>query len=96
MSASFSDPYVLVIKDDTTMIVLKVESTGDIEEVELEGSLATNNYISGCLYEDSNDVFRLEADETEDYEAGNILMFLLTVGGGLKACFFPDMGLLLY
>lgn len=35
------------------------------------------------MYEDSNDALRLDYPEDEDDEVGNVLLFLLSVTGGL-------------
>ena len=39
---------------------------------------------SGSLYEDSNDVFRLDFGDDSGDEASNVLGFLLSVTGGLQ------------
>lgn len=64
-------------------MVLRADESGDLDEVEQGHSLKTKGIKSGSLYEDSNDVFRLESDEEIEEVWGNILMFLLTVEGGL-------------
>lgn len=86
ISASFTDPCVLLILDDGKIIVLRADESGDLDEVEQGDRLKTKGIKSGCLYEDSNDVFRLESDEDLEEVWGNILMFLLTEEGGLLVC----------
>ena len=66
------------------MMVLKADETGDLEEVERGETVSELKWLSGSLYEDSNDVLRLESGDEEDDEAGNVLMFLLAAGGGLQ------------
>lgn len=85
LRASFADPYVLLIRDDTSVLLLRAEESGDLDEIELGPSLQKKEVRSGTLYEDTNDNFRLEFEDSDD-EAGNVLMFLLTKGGGLQVC----------
>ncbi len=65
-------------------MILKADEKGDLEEIERGESSLRSKWLSGSLYEDSNDVLRLESGEDDDDEAGNVLMFLLTIGGGLQ------------
>lgn len=100
ISAHFSDPYVLLIRDDQGLMVLRVEENGDLDEVEQGAGVLENKFISGSLYEDSNDVLRLEessgSDDSDD-DVGNVLLFLLSNGGGLAvsfvACWASSAGL---
>ena len=65
-------------------MTLKADETGDLEELERGDAVSKPKWLSGSLYEDSNDVLRLESGEEDDDEAGNVLMFLLAAGGGLQ------------
>lgn len=84
LSASFSDPFVLLIRDDESILVLRADESGDLDEVEQGDNLKQKGFRAGSLYEDANDVFRLESDAEIEDDAGNVLMFLLTVTGGLQ------------
>ena len=84
ISASFADPYVLLIRDDESVMVLRADENGDLEEIEQGEGIRRKGFTSGSLYEDSNDVFRLEAGEDMEDDVGNVLMFLLTIGSGLQ------------
>lgn len=86
--ASFLDPYVLLIKNDLSIVLLTADETGDLDEIEQGDSLKEGKWSSGYLYEDSNDIFRLEFGEDSEDEAGNVLMFLLSAVGGLHVCYF--------
>lgn len=94
VSASFADPYLLLIRDDEKITLLRVDESGDLDEVEQDPSLQEKNFRSGSLYDDIKGFFRLESElETED-DAGTVLMFLLTVEGGLQVTTRPsDIGL---
>lgn len=87
-SAAFADPYVLLLRDDLSIMILKADESGDLDEIEQEEASRERKWLSGSLYEDSNDVLRLESDDDDEDEAGNVLMFLLNIQGGLEVGFF--------
>ena len=84
ISSSFSDPYVLLIRDDSSVMILRADESGDLDEVEQGEAVLDRKWLSGSLYEDSNDALRLETGDDSEDEAGNVLMFLLSVEGGLQ------------
>ena len=84
ISASFADPYVLLIRDDFSAVVLTADENGDLDEVSQSESYKAGKWLSGSLYEDSNDILRLEYPEESEDEVGNVLMFLLNAKGGLQ------------
>jgi len=56
-----------------------------LEEIEQSEVLSKYKWVSGSLFDDSSDVFRLETDEEDEVEdGGSMLMFLLTTEGGLQ------------
>ena len=81
--ASFADPYMLLLRDDSSVTVLGADESGDLDEVERGETLLENKWLSGSLYDDANDVFRLESEDEDEDEVGNVLLFLLSVAGGL-------------
>lgn len=89
--ADFSDPYVLLIRDDSSVMVLRADESGDLDEVEQGEAVREDKWVSGSLYEDSNDVLRLETGDDSEDEAGNVLMFLLSHGGGLQIFRLPNL-----
>ena len=84
VSASFADPYVLLIRDDLNAVLLTEDESGDLDEVPGGEAFRKGKWLSGSLFEDSNDVLRLEYPEDSDDEAGNVLLFLLSAIGGLQ------------
>ena len=84
VSANFVDPYILLLKDDASVTILKADETGDLEDIDRGEVFVGTKWLSGALYEDSNDVLRLESGEDDDEESGNVLIFLLTAAGGLQ------------
>ena len=89
ISASFADPYVLLIKDNSSAIVVTADENGDLDEVSQSDAFKAGKWLSGSLYEDSNDILRLEYPEESEDEAGNVLMFLLNAKGGLNVRCIP-------
>ncbi|KAL8753571.1 MAG: hypothetical protein Q9184_005382 [Pyrenodesmia sp. 2 TL-2023] len=94
--ASFADPYVLLVREDESIMLLRADEGGELEEVEQGAGLKRKGFRHGCLYEDSSDVFRLESEVEDEDDAGNVLMFLLTVGGGLQIFGLPNLGQFIY
>ncbi|KAF1959333.1 protein CFT1 [Byssothecium circinans] len=68
ISASFSDPYMLVLRDDSSVKFFKANDVGEIEDVEASG-LSSTKWLSASLFKSSS------LEET--------FAFLLTPEGGL-------------
>ncbi|KAI9842274.1 MAG: mRNA cleavage and polyadenylation factor subunit [Sclerophora amabilis] len=91
VSASFADPYVLIMRDDNTIMILECDDSGDFEEVESSQALKSRKWLSGSLYADSEEVFAQKGSQTNVHGAKkSILMFLLTVDGGLEIYTLPN------
>lgn len=83
-AASFVDPFILLTMDNCTVSIASLDESGDLELLEQGERLLGCQWLSGSLYEDTNDVFRLQYDDDdEEEEVGNVLMFLLSTTGGL-------------
>ncbi|KAI9785827.1 MAG: mRNA cleavage and polyadenylation factor subunit [Peltula sp. TS41687] len=81
---SFTDPYLLLIKDDQTVSVIECHEDGDLEEVDMGETVTGQKWIAGCLYEDHRRLFRClpKTDRIADKER-NVLMFLISSQGSL-------------
>ena len=75
--ASFCDPYMLIIRDDSSVKVLQVEGSGEVNFMEKDGTLRDRKWLSGCLY----------SGEFCDRET---VVFLLGDDGGLHLFTLPD------
>ena len=75
---------MLLIRDDSSLLILTADENGDLDEVQRGEALKAGKWISGSLYEDSNDILRLEFPEESEDEAGNVIAFLLNARGGLQ------------
>jgi cleavage and polyadenylation specificity factor subunit 1 len=83
VSASIADPYILLIRDDSSAFVAQIDSSSELEEVEKQDmALLSTKWLTGCLYTDTKGIF---ADAQPDKGATNpaeaIIMFLLSASG---------------
>jgi cleavage and polyadenylation specificity factor subunit 1 len=83
-TARFIEPYVLLLRDDSSIMVLRADDSGDLEEIERGEILSTTKWLSGSLFDDTDDVFRLDSEDEDEDETGTVLMFLLSSVGGLQ------------
>ena len=70
LHSSFADPYLLILRDDSSVSILKAENNGDVEEIDKEAALNATRWISGCLYKST-------------HPDSGVLAYLLSVEGGL-------------
>ena len=62
---SFCDPYLLVIRDDSSVQLLWVGESGDIEPLENDATVKERKWLSGCLHDGFHEepvLFLLAAD----------------------------------
>ena len=80
VSASFADPYVLIIRDDSTIVLLQADKSGDLEECDMPDELTQAKWLSGWLYNDQHGVF-----------GGGIILALMSLDGGLQIFLTSDL-----
>lgn len=86
ISASFGDPYLLLVRDDASICIVKCDESNELEEMERGDVLLATKWLSGCLYKDTYGVFaRSPANERPD-ASENTFMFLMSAEGGLHVC----------
>ena len=73
---SFCDPYLLVIREDSSVQLLWVGENGDVEPLENDSTIKERKWLSGCLYD--GDAFSTEP-----------VLFLLAADGGLYLFTLP-------
>ncbi|CAA9957479.1 SFT1 Pre cleavage and polyadenylation specificity factor [Pyrenophora teres f. maculata] len=76
INASFADPYLLILREDSSVKIFKANSDDELEEVEASG-LSGAQWLSASLFKSSS--------FTE------IFAFLLTPEGGLRVFIMSDM-----
>lgn len=70
--SSFADPYLMVLRDDASVIFLQAdEKGGDMEQLERAESFTSTKWLSGCVYKSATVGDRAYA-------------FLLTADGSLR------------
>jgi cleavage and polyadenylation specificity factor subunit 1 len=84
ISASFADPFLLLLRDDSSIFVAECDDNNELEEIEREDdALLATRWLAGCLYTDSTNIFN-ESDSDQGRKAGpNVKMFLLSASGAL-------------
>ncbi|CAM1504566.1 Fc.00g021570.m01.CDS01 [Cosmosporella sp. VM-42] len=92
VSASIVDPYLLLIRDDSSIFLAQIDGNNELEEVErTDNNLLSTKWLSGCLYSDTRGTFQpIVGDKgAETQEA--IMMFLLSAAGALHVYALPDL-----
>ncbi|KAL4802870.1 CPSF A subunit region-domain-containing protein [Aspergillus unguis] len=92
-SASLADPYLAIIRDDSTLLLLQADDTGDLDEVTIANDVASQKWLSSCLYTDTTGYFTLLEPETATPPSGSLFLFLLNQDNGLYIYQLPDMNL---
>ena len=73
---SFCDPYLLVLRNDSSAFFLKAEDNGDLEPLDLPDDIQTAKWLSGCLY--NGELFDNEAVAVLLGEEGSLRIFRLS------------------
>jgi cleavage and polyadenylation specificity factor subunit 1 len=71
VSVSFCDPYLLILRDDSSATILEINDSGELEELDRGDGILANEWLSGCIYQPT----------TSDAKA---LAFLMTAEGSLR------------
>jgi len=86
VATSFCDPYLLVLRDDSSIVILKVDRQGDLEPLDLQGTaVGEGRWLSGCLY-------AAASHESHSHGLGHEpAAWLLNGEGGLHCFALPDL-----
>jgi cleavage and polyadenylation specificity factor subunit 1 len=83
ISASITDQYLLLIRDDSSAVVAGINKDGELEELDRpDKTLVATKWLGGCLYHDSEGTFTTEKSEPK------VFMFLLSAVGALHVSLF--------
>ncbi|KAJ6109745.1 hypothetical protein N7486_001980 [Penicillium sp. IBT 16267x] len=93
VSASFADPYLAILRDDSSLLLLQTDASGDLEEASLSDEMSMLKWHSGCLYHDKHQSFSALHSKSSVTER-NILLFLLSTEHKLSIFNVSDMRLL--
>ncbi|KAI0410169.1 CPSF A subunit region-domain-containing protein [Xylaria palmicola] len=90
--ASIADPYILLVRDDASIFIAKMDNNLELEELERDDSLLTSKrWTTGCLYEDKFGVFCTGQSDKVAKAGENIVMFLLSKTGALYVYALTDL-----
>ncbi|KAI9367816.1 CPSF A subunit region-domain-containing protein [Aspergillus egyptiacus] len=92
VSASLADPYLAIIRDDSTLLLLQADDSGDLDEVIIEG-VATRKWLSASLYCNKTNCFGLPKPNAADVPGISVLLFLLNHDHQLHIYGLPDQKL---
>jgi cleavage and polyadenylation specificity factor subunit 1 len=82
--ASIVDPYILLVRDDASVFIAKMDNNLELEELEKDDNLlSSKKWITGCLYEDKSGVFLKRPSDKGTKPGETIVMFLLSKAGAL-------------
>ncbi|KAI9713774.1 MAG: mRNA cleavage and polyadenylation factor subunit [Chrysothrix sp. TS-e1954] len=76
--SSFLDPYLLLLRDDASAIILQLDDKGELDEVERSKDFASSRWISGSLHR-------------AGVYSSQILLYLLSREGVLQVYALPDL-----
>ncbi|KAJ5936428.1 hypothetical protein N7454_005063 [Penicillium verhagenii] len=93
VSASFADPYLAILRDDASLLLLQTDASGDLDEVSLSDEMNKSKWHSGCLYFDEHQSFNALNSNSSGTD-GKVLLFLLNKEYKLSIFNLPDMRLL--
>ncbi|KAL5615017.1 hypothetical protein BROUX41_005082 [Berkeleyomyces rouxiae] len=90
LSASIADPYILLLRDDSSVFFAQMDSNCELEEMERGDSLTSSKFAAGCLYTDTNGVF-VANKESANTKTTTVLAFLITTEGSLLIYNLPNL-----
>lgn len=86
--ASIADPYLLLVRDDSSIFVAKIDKNLELDELERDDTnLLSTKWLTGCLYEDKNGIFDEEQTDRGTKVGENVVMFLLSGQGALHVSY---------
>lgn len=93
VKACILEPVVLILKDDATLLFLKADSNGELDELELPEPLAKERYISMTLYNDVGNFFNTQRFYRQKAHGinGNLLLGLLNNQGKFSIFSLPNI-----
>lgn len=87
ISACFTDPYLAILRDDFSLLLLQADDSGDVDEIALSEEVTNKKWLSSCLYCDRTGIFSFSSSAAEkEYPRNDILLFLLSSDSKLFVC----------
>ncbi|OLN82877.1 Protein cft1 [Colletotrichum chlorophyti] len=92
ISANIADPYLLLVRDDSSIMVAQIDNNNELEEVERQDdTILSTKWLAGCLYTDTTGIFAPIQTDKGTSEGQNIFMFLLSAAGALYIYALPNL-----
>ncbi|KAH2266319.1 mRNA cleavage and polyadenylation factor subunit, partial [Aspergillus fumigatus] len=79
VSASLADPYIAILQDDSTLMILQADDSGDLDEVELNEAARAGKWRSCCLYWDKAEFFLSTGPALKQGTRCELFLFLLSI-----------------
>ncbi|KAI5289529.1 mRNA cleavage and polyadenylation factor subunit [Ascosphaera aggregata] len=86
ISVTFSDPYIAIIRDDQSLLLLQADKSGDLDEIPLESQVSNQKWLSASLYRDTCEFFIPKTTE----DRINTFMILLGTEGQAHIFILPE------
>ncbi|KAL4784284.1 CPSF A subunit region-domain-containing protein [Aspergillus varians] len=94
VSASLADPYLAIIRDDSTLLLLQADGSGDLDEMTVVDEPASQKWLSACLYTDKTDFFTHSQLNPANFTSKSVFLFLLNQAHQLYIYRLPDLRLM--
>ncbi|KAJ8175064.1 hypothetical protein LV164_008670 [Aspergillus fumigatus] len=94
VSASLADPYIAILRDDSTLMLLQADDSGDLDEVELNEAARAGKWRSCCLYWDKAEFFSSTGPASKQGTRCELFLFLLSIDCRLYVYRLPDQQLI--
>ncbi|PYH72415.1 cleavage/polyadenylation factor CFT1 [Aspergillus vadensis CBS 113365] len=78
VSASLADSCLAILRDDSTLLFLQADDSGDLDEVVLGEDVASGKWISCCLYSDKTGLFSSIDQTLSEPVKNDMFLFLLS------------------
>ncbi len=92
VSASISDSYLLLIRDDSSAVVARLNKDHELEELDRQDkTLVSTKWLTGCLYTDHSGMFSATGPGKTSTAGEGAMMFLLS-GSGQFFVRYPRAG----
>ncbi|KAM0329407.1 hypothetical protein ACHAQA_004714 [Verticillium albo-atrum] len=92
ISASIADPYLLLLREDSSILVAQITNHNELEELEKEDdTILSTKWLSGCLYKDVRGLFAPVQTDKGSSTSESVFMFLLNAAGALYIYALPNL-----
>lgn len=78
VSTSLTDPYLAILRDDSTLLLLRADESGDLDELEMNEEIKSLKWISCSLYFDKTGIFSRTGKPSKCLQQNEIVLFLLS------------------